>query len=198
MANQLAMGKVLAIKALAAAGRSERQIAAALSVSRKAVRRHLGRSNSKETKAPTGLTETKETKTPTGSIEAKETQSPTGSSEVEKAAAPAVLEPSIASAPKTGSRSLCVSFHETILKKVEQGLTAQRVFQDPYNEHGFSGKYSSVRRYVRALGDRRPRGTRQFDESRRPLRGLQPRGVLTCSGQASLLLQLVVADLDNL
>ena len=154
MANQLAMDKALAIKALAAAGRSERQIAAALSVSRKAVRRHLGRSNSKETKAPTGSTETKETKAPTGSIEAKETKAPTGSSEAERAAAPAVSEPSIASAPKTGSRSLCVSFHETILKKVEQGLTAQRVFQDLCHEHGFSGKYSSVRRYVRALGER--------------------------------------------
>ncbi len=45
MANQLAIdkalaSKALAIKALAAAGRSERQIAAVLSVSRKAVRRH--------------------------------------------------------------------------------------------------------------------------------------------------------------
>ncbi len=97
VANQLAIDKALAIRSLAAAGRSERQIAAALSVSRKAVRRHLGRSNSKGTKAPTG-------EAPTGSTQAMETKAPTGSSEADKGAAPAVLEPSLAAAPKAGSR----------------------------------------------------------------------------------------------
>jgi len=54
MANRLAMDKVQAVKSLAAAGLSERQIARTLGVSRKAVRRHLGRIPSKDTKAPTG------------------------------------------------------------------------------------------------------------------------------------------------
>ena len=72
MANQLAMDKVQAIKGLAAAGRSERQIARTLGISRKAVRRHLGRAAPKETKAPTG-------KAPTGSEARKETKAPTGS-----------------------------------------------------------------------------------------------------------------------
>ena len=54
MANQLAMDKVQAIKSLVAAGLSERQIAGTLSISRRAVRRHLGRGASKDTKAPTG------------------------------------------------------------------------------------------------------------------------------------------------
>ena len=54
MANRLAMDKVHAIKSLHAQGMSERRIAEAVGVSRKAVRRHLGRVRSKETKAPTG------------------------------------------------------------------------------------------------------------------------------------------------
>jgi IS30 family transposase len=54
MANQLAMDKVQAIKGLRASGMTERRIARTLGISRKAVRRHLGRDPSKDTKAPTG------------------------------------------------------------------------------------------------------------------------------------------------
>ncbi|MCL4855028.1 MAG: helix-turn-helix domain-containing protein [Bryobacteraceae bacterium] len=52
MAYRLAMDKVHAITTLHAQGLSERRIARTLNVSRKAVRRHLGRSSSKDTKAP--------------------------------------------------------------------------------------------------------------------------------------------------
>ena len=47
MANRLAMDKVQAIKSLEATGLSERRIARTLSISRKAVRRHLGRQPSR-------------------------------------------------------------------------------------------------------------------------------------------------------
>src|SRR5579872_1576453 len=123
MANRLAMDKSQAIKSLAATGMSERRIASTLKVSRKAVRQHLGRSLSKETKAPTG-------EAPTGSGEAKDTKAPTGSVEV--------------SAPsKSESRSLCRPYHATILEKLDQGLTAQRIFQDLRDDQGFAGEYSS-------------------------------------------------------
>ncbi|HEX7375962.1 MAG TPA: hypothetical protein VF278_02565 [Pirellulales bacterium] len=142
MANQLAMDKVQAIKGLEEAGLSERQIAATLSISRKAVRRHLGRGSPKDTKAPTG-------KAPTGSDDSKDTKAPTGS---------AVPEEASAAAPETTgtatSRSLCEGFRQVISAKLEQGLTAQRVFQDLRDEHGFTGKYHSVRRYVRRLSAR--------------------------------------------
>ena len=72
MANRLAMDKSQSIKSLAASGISERGIARTLGVSRKAVRQHLGRGGSKETKARTG-------EAPTGSGEAKDTKAPTGS-----------------------------------------------------------------------------------------------------------------------
>ena len=72
MANRLAMDKVHAIKSLHAQGMPERRIAKTLDISRKAVRRHLGRDASKDTKAPTG-------EAPTGSADAKDTKAPTGS-----------------------------------------------------------------------------------------------------------------------
>lgn len=147
MANQLAMDKSLAIQGLAAAGMSERQIAATLSVSRKAVRRHLGRGTSKDTDAPTG-------EAPTGSDASKETNAPTGS--------PAACSSPVGEA-RRDSRSLCRVFAETILVKLEQGLTAQRIFQDLCVEHGFTGKYSSVRRYVARLGEGRESAFRRME-----------------------------------
>jgi transposase len=128
------MDKVLAIQSLASKGISERQIAATLGISRKAVRRHLGRNGSKETKAPTG-------KAPTGSEGAKETKAPTGS------------EPDPAGT-EAKSRSLCAAYHTIIVEKLEQGLTAQRIFQDLQEEQGFAGQYSSVRRYVAGLEEK--------------------------------------------
>lgn len=133
MARQLAMDKVLAIKHLEQSGYSERRIAEQLGVSRKAVRNHLGRNGSKDTKAPTGSALTgsdpsKDTKALTGSND--------GSTKVEK--------------PQSVSR--CAPFHELILSKLEQGLDAMRIYQDLKTDHGFTAMYHSVRRYVAMLG----------------------------------------------
>jgi transposase len=156
MANQLAMDKVLAIQGLASRGYSERRIAEALQISRKAVRRHLGRdlglSASKDTKAPTG-------EAPTGSTESKDTTAPLGSAaplaDSSANAAPAEAGQAIgqsSSPPAIVSRSLCQTFQGTIVEKLAAGLTAQRIYQDLCDEHGFAGKYSSVRRFVFRLG----------------------------------------------
>src|SRR5271154_5408228 len=134
MANQLAMDKVQAVKSLRATGMSQRLIARTLGISRKAVRRHLGRIPPKDTKAPTG-------EAPTGSPDvgkAKDTRAPTGSE----------YPPSLMA---ESCRSLCRAYREAILAKLEQGLTAQRIYQDLCQEHGFPGKYSSVRRFVQRL-----------------------------------------------
>src|SRR5512134_3108069 len=135
MANQLAMDKVQAIQSLRASGMTERRIARTLGISRKAVRRHLERHPSKDTKAPTG-------KAPTGSADSKDTKAPTGS---------AALDSTLQNPPAETSRSLCHAYREAVLAKLEQGLTAQRIYQDLCDEQGFSGKYHSVRRYVRRL-----------------------------------------------
>jgi len=49
------------------------------------------------------------------------------------------------------SRSRCESFREVILAKLELGLSAQRIWQDLRDEHGFTDGYQSVQRFVRSL-----------------------------------------------
>jgi transposase len=50
-----------------------------------------------------------------------------------------------------GPSSQCEPFRAAILRKLEQGLTAQRIYQDLVVEHAFTAKYSSVRRFVARL-----------------------------------------------
>jgi transposase len=59
--------------------------------------------------------------------------------------------------------SLCEPFHDHILAKLDQGLTAQRIYQDLVTEQGFAGKYHSVRRYVRRLGRTTPLPFRRME-----------------------------------
>lgn len=74
-------------------------------------------------------------------ISSNSTKAPTGSAEPESASALPV------------SRSRCERFREVILSKREQGLESQRIHQDLVEEHGFEGKYWSVRRLVKSLGN---------------------------------------------
>jgi len=60
------------------------------------------------------------------------------------------------SAGKPGPESLCEKHRETIKKKLELGLTAQRIWQDLVVEDTFGGGYASVKRFVRRLGEERP------------------------------------------
>lgn len=136
MAYQLGMDKILSIQQLHASGMSERGIALALEVSRNAVRRHLSEIGANDTKAPTG-------KAPTGSEGSNDTTAPTGSDEPANHVAEGV------------SRSRCEPFRDVVLSKLEQGLDAQRIYQDLVEENGFEGKYWSVRRFVKRLGTSR-------------------------------------------
>lgn len=52
----------------------------------------------------------------------------------------------------SGRPSKCEPFREYVKEKIEQGLSAQRIFQDLVAERGFAGSYSSVRRLARRLG----------------------------------------------
>ncbi|MFO1064309.1 MAG: hypothetical protein U0892_10640 [Pirellulales bacterium] len=148
----------MAIKDLHQAGYSERKIAEQLHISRKAVRHHLGRNGSKGTSAHRGVL--------TGSGAASDTGALTGS-EGDSAGVPQWLfvHSNRIKLLKLSLRRLhpghyrdrsrpvtCAPFHELILLKLEQGLTAQRVYQDLRDEHGFPAKYHSVRRYIAKLG----------------------------------------------
>jgi len=51
----------------------------------------------------------------------------------------------------SGPQSQCAVHAALILEKVNQGLSAQRVYQDLKIEVSFAGAYESVKRYVRKL-----------------------------------------------
>ncbi len=52
---------------------------------------------------------------------------------------------------RSGPASGCQPFDEVIQAKLEKGLSARRIYQDLVSDHGFSGSYYSVRRYVARL-----------------------------------------------
>ena len=134
MANRLKVAKVASIIELHQMGWSQRRIARELGVSRDAVARHLKNHQASRSN---------EAKAPTGS----EGQPP---------------QPNKAKAP-TGSRSECESFREVILEKLQLGLSAQRIYQDLVDDHGFSAKYYSVRRYVNQLRSDHPLPFRRME-----------------------------------
>ena len=130
MANQLKVAKVLSIKTLRDQGWSQRRIARELGVHRDTVARYL-KEYAKSSDSAHEPDDSKPAKAPPGSKSLQEDSKP-------------------AKAPP-GSRSICQPFQETIEAKLEQGLSAQRIYQDLVSEHAFSGKYHSVRRFVAKL-----------------------------------------------
>ncbi|QDU89041.1 hypothetical protein Pla175_24270 [Pirellulimonas nuda] len=158
MANRLKVAKVLSIRTLQLQGWSQRRIARELGISRGAVARQL----------LAGSGPTLQSDGPEGSNSAK---APPGS---EAAEAP----PNRAKAPP-GSRSLCDPFRGLVLAKLEQGLAAQRIFQDLVAEHGFTGKYHSVRRFVAKPG--------RSHHNSPPAQDFQPILVAPCGREAFVL-----------
>jgi transposase len=183
MANHLAMAKVNGILGLHQEGWSQRRIAQALGIDRKTVSAHLAAEASKRTtpaEAPTG-------KAPTGSADSKRATSPeapTGSVELPHEVDLPAEHPSArasgegqspaeqtfpggedAAQPTLSahSRSACRAWQTVIEEKLEQGLTAQRIYQDLVAEQGFTGKYPSVRRFVARLLARRPLPFRRME-----------------------------------
>jgi predicted transcriptional regulator len=49
-----------------------------------------------------------------------------------------------------GRRSDCEPYRDLIVGLLDQGLSAQRIYQDLVSEHGFTARYWSVRRFVQA------------------------------------------------
>jgi len=72
-------------------------------------------------------------------------------------------KPANLSAGNSGPKSLCEPFREVILQKRKEGLSAQRIWQDLVAEHGFGGRYASVKRFVRQLGKASPLPFRRME-----------------------------------
>jgi transposase len=134
------MAVVETILSLQRRGWSQRRIAQELGINRETVARHLAeaQNESKPASAPIGSdgseSESKPASAPIGSD---------GSSEHEVPGRPA---DSTSQQP-----SACEPWRALITSKLEQGLTAQRIFQDLTSEHGYQGSYYSIRRFVHKL-----------------------------------------------
>lgn len=147
MSNRLKMANVQAVLLLHAQCWSFRRIAQELHIDRGTVSRYvrLAKANP-ATEALTGYYPpapgSKPAKAPTG----PEGQIPGPTSGLP----PAVVE-FCARQPRRAFRSACEPHRELILAKLDQGLSAMRIFQDLAAEQNFQAKYHSVRRFVAEL-----------------------------------------------
>ena len=149
MANEISIAEKQTIALLYAQGESNREIARLLGLDRGTVNRQvrlLKAQNRPE--APPG-------KTAENSAISRELVSANSSLSGH-------LTPGLEAVAPCGTKqpgvttSLCTEFHEIIVSLLEQGLEAQRIWQDLVTDHGFTGKYCSVKRYVAKLRARRP------------------------------------------
>ena len=175
MANVLKMAIVQSIRQLHASGWSQRRIARALEIDRGTVARHLraARPDPKAAIRPAGSDgPNAATSSPLPALPAQNAVddaladptggpnaaiSPTGSSEIHSSPT------GTSTGFPRGRPGQCEAFRLLIEAKLAQQLTAQRIWQDLRAEHGFSGGYDSVKRFVRRLGTVRPLPFRRME-----------------------------------
>jgi transposase len=187
MANRLNMAKIQAIEQLQTLKWSQRKIARELGIDRGAVARHLRwlENGPKAAIPPTGSSDPKAATFPpspgTFSIQADQASCavleadskaaipPTGSTGGTETLLAAQAPPKLASSEgdakvsPAGRRSQCETYREVIQAKLDQQLSAQRIWQDLVAEEGFTGKYDSVKRFVRRLVEHRPLPFRRME-----------------------------------
>ena len=154
MSNLLKVAMIETILSLRQRGWSQRRIARELGIDRETVARYLRQPPAppKPALAPIGSSDTDEESTPatapTGSAvldgDSKPARAPTGS-------AGAASPPAAEGRQAAGRPSECAPWRDAIQAKLALGLSAQRIHQDLAAEHGFTGSYYSVRRFVRHL-----------------------------------------------
>jgi transposase len=176
MANILKMAKIQSIQQLHAAGWSQRRIASELEIDRGTVARYLQPPppDPKPAILPAGSDgPNAATFSPLPALTAAASDgsecadfpaapipaiSPTGSEGEILVTAPGSMSTS-----RRGRPGQCEPYAALIHAKLDQGLTAQRIWQDLAAEHGFAGSYDSVKRYVRRLGARTPLPFRRME-----------------------------------
>lgn len=188
MTNVLKMAIVDSVFQLRTLGWSARRIARELGIDRGTVRKYLKRLNSEPKPAipPAGSGGSKPATFPPapGTAEA-------GSGRADSAAQDSEVKPAIPPAgsasengglsgperPADGSHgtrgtgsparrgrpSECEPYRAVIQAKLDLELSVQRIFQDLVREHGFTGGYDSVKRFVRRLGQGRALPVRRME-----------------------------------
>jgi transposase len=132
MANHLKMAMVNAIITLKQRGWSMRRIARELGVDRETVKRHVLSSSKPATNAPLG----------SEGIPNPASHAPPGSG----------IGSDPPSSTSAGPQSRCEPYRAVVQSKMDQSLSAARIFQDLTLEHGYQGSYYSVRRFVNKVG----------------------------------------------
>src|SRR5262245_48783282 len=146
MANQLKVQEQEAIANLSRLGWGIRRIARELGLSRNTVRSYV-RSLSSLSEADAIAEEI---------LKASALSTPGPGNETDplstagSATDPNQIDP-LSTTGNTGRKSLCADHATLILAKFEEGLTAQRIYQDLLVEISFTGSYQSVKRYVHRL-----------------------------------------------
>jgi transposase len=154
MPNLLQVAMIDTILSLHLRGWSQRRIARELGIDRETVARYLRQAPAaaKPANAPIGCegsdASSKPANAPIGSEDgdgrSKPASAPIGSEDGDSQSA-------TDEQPAVGRPSDCEPWRALIQAKLDLGLSAQRIHQDLTSEHGFSGSYYSVRRFVRGL-----------------------------------------------
>jgi transposase len=127
----------ITVKTLLNQGRSQREIERLTGVDRKTIRRYAREQGAGEAANSPGVA----------------TGSEGGNSSGESIEIPPPRPPAH---PPKQARSACEEHREWIEKQVELGRNAQSIYQELVEEHGFTHRYNSVRRFVRTLRARNP------------------------------------------
>lgn len=157
MANQLGMAEQQSILVLVRRGWSRRRIARELGVHRETVSRYVKLASGEPAPAhppPEAIAK------PAISITGSDEQ---GSLVVDPTSDAEEPKPAISITGFAGRQSQCAPYLEVILGKLEDGLSAQRIWQDLVSAHGFADGYQSVQRFVRRLQSKTPLPFRRME-----------------------------------
>jgi transposase len=145
MSNHLQMALVETILSLRERGWSQRRIAKELGINRDTVSRYLesATDGSKPANAPPGSGD--------DSNPSKPANAPPGSADDPAESKPANAPPGSSVSAKPRRTSQCEPWRAIITTLFEQGLSGQRIHQDLMAEHGFTGNYYAVRRFINHL-----------------------------------------------
>jgi hypothetical protein len=162
VANQLKMALVDTIQRLHQQKWSQRRIAKELQIDRETVARYLALQEAPKPASPEEALSDSKPATGEGALSGG-ANSASASDLNECSECTAVVLTSTPPTAVGSETSQCTPFRDIILNKLDQGLSAQRIWQDLVNEHGFDHRYHSVRRFVARLGAKTPLPFRRLE-----------------------------------
>src|ERR1051325_3065919 len=162
------MALIDTIHALHQQGYSQRRIASTLHIDRETVARYLRQpllaKPATLNEAPNPIERLAKPATPAHTAPTAQTLAPSVPTANPCPIMPAEPTPQAESETSPlDSGSVCATWHEVIVAKLDQGLSVQRIWQDLVSEHSFKHKYHSVRRYVAKLQQGTPLPFRRIE-----------------------------------